>query len=255
MKKRIIFGAILASLTIIVIAAALFLPSLVYSQQSTSGVAQSTGNTGNSIIYATGGTITLHLPAGGGALANHPTDLLITASNVYNGEGVFFGPGNTLQLQLWVPTLNSFLPVATITDNTDPNFLTWIKVVTNGSVVAQNIVQVQGNPDPLFVGRTGDIVTVNLTMPVNISIGDPFPAYMKALNFTLPPFTLVFHPIGAAFQGGTTTAIPTSGWSIKTSAWIEPAWTMVFIPQWLGSNYLASDGTITLDANVTYISP
>ncbi len=255
MRKRIIFGTILGSLTIIVIAAALFLPSLVYSQQSTSGVAQSVTGNGNSILYATGGMVVLHMPAGGGALANRPTDLLITASNVYHGEGVFFGTANTLQIQVWVPPLNSFLPIATITDNNDPNFLTWVKSLTNGSAISQNIIQLQGSPDPLFVGRTGDIVTVNLTVPVNIAVGDPFPAYLKALNFTLPPFTLEFRSIGAAFQTSTTTVSPTSGWTIQTSAWVEPAWTRVWVPQWLGSNYLATDGTITLDANITYISP
>jgi hypothetical protein len=287
MKRKIVFATILGLLAIIAILAALFIPSVAHSDQNVISASQHVASTdqstltagqsassvdqnvpsvadssqstdptitGNSIIYTNGGTVTLHLPPGGGALANHPTDLQIIASHVYAGDN-FGGTGDTLQVLAWVPTLNSYVPVAVITNNPNPQLYTWLKGLLAGSPAEQNIIQIQGSPDPLEVHSTGDIATAYLTMPININIGDPFPSYFKALNFTLPPLTLEFHPIGAAFQSSTTTKVPSSGWTILQSAWVEPAWTRVWIPQWLGSGPLAMDGTITLDANVTYISP
>ena len=243
MRRKLLIGSIVG-IAIAALVVAIFLPAIAQTSQP------SASNT--STIYLTGGVVILHLPPAGGNLTGRPTDLQITASYVNKGEGIWFGPGNTMQIALWVPNLNAYVPVAQITDNQNPAFLPWIQNVSRGGPLAQNIFVLNGNPT---ITTTGDIATVSLTVPINIKFGDPFPAFYKALNFTLPPLTLVFHPTGPAFATNSVTLNPTSGWTVQVSAVVEPAWTSVVIPQWLGATPLAVDGTIDVLGNVTYTPP
>jgi hypothetical protein len=243
--RRKLLIAIIVGVAFAALITAMFLPAIAQTTQTSP-------STGASILCLTGGVVVLHLPTAGGNLTGRPTDLQITASYVNNGDGVWFGPGNTMQVALWVPDVNAYVPVAQITDNSNPAFLAWLQNVSRGSPLAQNVAILKGN---LMVTTAGDIVTVNLAAPVNIKFGDPLPAFYKALNFTLPPFTFEFHPTGAAFATNSVTVNPTSGWSIQSSAIVEPAWTKVLIPQWLGATPVAFDGTINVMGNVTYTPP
>ena len=200
LRRKFLIGTV-CGITLAVLITAIFIPAIAQTNQDPNGTS------GNSIVYLTGGIVTLNLPPGGGALAGRPTDLQIEGYFVYDGDEIWFGPGNSLQVALWVPERNAYVPIVLINDNQDPEFLTWVQGVTSGSPAAQNIIILEDNP---VVTASGDIITVNLTVPVDIKFGDPLPAFWKTLNFTLPPITLEFHPIGAAFKADLVTTNPTS---------------------------------------------
>jgi hypothetical protein len=247
MRLKSVLGGFTVAILAFAAAALVFIPTIAQSNQ-TAGIIS-----GSSVVHLKGGVVTLHLPPGGGNLTGRPADLQITASDVQSGEGVFFGPGLSVHVSLWVPDLNAYVPVASVSDNQNPAFYNWSQQVGRGSPVAQNTIIVSNGT--LLVTSKGEIWTINMTKPVNIKFGDPLPAFWKALNFTLPPFTLEFHPIGVAFKTDLVTAVPTSGWTIQSSAIQQPAWTRVWIPAWLGASPIAFDGALNLQSNATYIPP
>jgi hypothetical protein len=280
-NRKIVFGTILGLLTIIVIAAALFLPSLAQLDQGAVSTAQAFSEAAQNValgdqtspsvavssqpadpagtlvrtLYLYGGNVYLHLPPGGGALANRPTDLYILVAHVYDATPSL-APlgGDSLQVSVWCPTTNSYVQVAFLAATTDPNFSDFAKAVYAGTPTSQNIFHFTAG-DQFEVDMSGDVITVTLTTPITITIGDPFPQYLKDLSFTLPPFTLEFRMIGSPYQTSSTAVLP-SGYTIQIpKGWFEPAFTRVMIPQWLGNASRAFDGTIASDETVAYYSP
>jgi len=210
-------------------------------------------NLATSTVYAYGGMVNLLLPPGGSALENRTTTLRIDFSYAYQGNGVFFGPGDIMRVWLWVPASNAFVPVAIIQNNPNASLVTWLQGVLNGTLMAQNIITV--NSSELQVNKvTDDVITANLTVPENITIGDPFAPTLKALNFTLPPIALEVRGFDGQFNDQVINALP-SGWNVTTAITAEPAWVRVWIPQWLGPTYWMAEGTNNLQVVTTYTSP
>lgn len=241
MRKRLILGTAAAIFLMVIIAFATVIPSLAESNQSNS--------TPTSTIHGTGGNVILQLPPGGDALADRPTALQITVSKVTSGEGEFFGPGDIMQVLLWVPQANSFVPVALVNNNPNPDLVSWMQSgPLNGTPIAQNILIVE--PQELEIEINGDVVMANLTASQNITLSGP----MSGLSFSLPPVTLEIHGLGGSFSSTTSSALP-SGWNLTQTFDAQPAWVRVWIPQWLGSGYLAAPGTMVMNSTTAYTSP
>lgn len=252
LKRKTILGTVLAlslAVTVVIVAVA---PTIA-DAQSSAGVAT---------LYGNGANVVLQLPQAGGALANRPITLQIQAFD-FDKRSDYGGP-DVLIILLWVPTVNSFVPVAGFTDNPDPAARAWHSQVSAGSPMAQNEFAVADKDLEIWVERgkssgsgcwtwdqygryvwdydSEDITLIaNLTVSKDIKIGDPFPPFFKALNFTLPPLTLVFRGVGNAYSEKTTQVLP-SGWTVKTSSRVTPAWVQVSIPAWLASGRMQFDG-------------
>jgi len=154
-NRKIVFVTILGLSAIIVIAAALFLPSLAQSERalsvpssdqnvpSVADSSQGADPTGTLVktLYVYGGGVYLHLPPGGGALANRPTDLYIQAAFVYDATPNLAPVGDTMQVSVWCPTTNSYVQVTHITENNDPNFVAFANALYAGTPTSQNIFQ------------------------------------------------------------------------------------------------------------------
>jgi len=160
-----------------------------------------------------------------------------------------------MTIDIWTPSLNQYVIIAAISTNTDPTAITWIQGVLNNTPAwtpgAMENYFVP-TPDQYQVYMAGDIVWANLTTSYNITLPDALGG-----NFTLPPMTLMFVPIGEGFAHEETTylAPPMSGWTIMSSHTDFPAWVRVQIPMWLGSTPVETVGTIMLDDTSIYMPP
>jgi hypothetical protein len=104
----------------------------------------------------------------------------------------------------------------------------------------------------LKVYMDGDNMWVNSTASYNVTLPDRLGG-----NFTLPPMTLMFVPIGQGFFHQETTVLPKpqySGWTIQSSHTDVPAWVRLSIP-WVGNSEVEAVGTMTLDGTTVYIPP
>jgi hypothetical protein len=215
-------------------------------------VAPTLGQTGSSnsnsqiVIGGSGGEVALQLPPGN---PSHPTDLVIGVSRINSTPAV-----DVMSVYLWVSNSNMYVPVAEITDNQNQTDVEWIKSMVNGSPVwnppaAKNVFIV--NNTTLEVTKVDDMIVANLTMPVNITLPAAF-----GNNFTLPPMTLYFHPIGASFNENKNFTIPFTNWTVTINAEVMPAWVQVHIPQWLGpTTSYKNVGEINVKTTVTYTPP
>jgi hypothetical protein len=209
--------------------------------------------TANTTLYAYGASVILSLPPGGGTLANRPTVLKIDFWHAYAGEGDFFGPGDVMRVWLWVPANNAFVGVALIQNNQNSSILPWLAKVLNGTALSQNVVIVNPSQMQMTKGDCG-VLMINLTTPINVSVGDPLPAALKALNFTLPSLAITVRPNGNSFEDQAITNLP-SGYNVTAATINVPAWVQVSIPQWLGATYWMTDGVSMPQMVVTYNAP
>jgi hypothetical protein len=126
-----------------------------------------------------------------------------------------------------------------------------------------NIIQVADKE--LEVHRHGDVLTANLTVPVNISLPFQFwPPPFNAigdLSFTLPPTALEFRGIDDAFKDEIPLlkllpSPPLSGYTITMATVSKPAWVRLGMSQWTGGfGNFAFDGTLFTRFTRTWVPP
>jgi hypothetical protein len=239
MKKRLTF--ILAILLGAALAAAAVLA------QTPTNTPQATSNINT---FANGGAVSITLPNGS---INHPLNIRMAASRIDPNSD--YGGPDVMTFYIWNTALNRYIPVAILSTNTDPTAIAWIKEVLNNTPVWTAGVMENyfvPTPDQYQVYRVGDIVWVNSTVSYTVTLPEALGG-----NFTLPPMTLMFIPIGEAFEHEETTylAPPMSGWTIAANATDYPAWVQVQIPTWLGPTPIECVGTIMLDITQVYMPP
>lgn len=242
MRKRITLTAILGLALVAILTGAVVIAQTPTPTPST---------TANITTYADGANVILSLPQGN---TTHPLDLRIAVSDI-DARSDYGGP-DTLSVYIWVPARNMYVPVAILSTNTDPDAITWIKGVMNNTPIwtpptMQNFFTPTANQ--LKVYMDGDTLWANSTASYNITL----PAQLGG-NFTLPPMTLMFIPIGEGFCHQETTVLAKpqySGWTIQMSHIDVPAWVRVVIPAWTGSAHIENVGTMMLEGTAVYIPP
>ena len=131
----------------------------------------------------------------------HPVNLVISVTHIDNRSD--YGGPDVMQIAVWVPTMNSFVPVAILSTNTNTSAITWIKSVVNGTPIwsppaLQNYFV--PTPSQLQVTVNNSVVIANLTTSVNVTLPDALGG-----NFTVPAMTLMFVPIASGFAHNETT--------------------------------------------------
>jgi hypothetical protein len=246
LNKKLL-GTILALSLAVIITVAAVVPTLAHGNQSDDGKS-------DSIItfYGSGGSVNFQLPQG---IPSHPTALMIEVYNFDKRSSL--GAMDVMPVYIWVPARNAFTTVAIISDNPNPDFFAFAKTLLNNTPVwtppiMPNLFQVADKE--LEVQRHGDVLTVNLTVPINITL----PASLGG-SFTLPPTALEFRGIDDAFKDeGTMPLLPSpplSGYTIKMTFTGKPAWVRVWIKPWTGPFPITFDGTLFMHVIRTYTPP
>jgi hypothetical protein len=241
LRKRLTLAAFLAILLAASISAAVFAQTPTPPPTTSSNV----------VTYTNGANVNLQLPAGN---SSHPVNLRIIVTAV-DPKSDYGGP-SVMQIFLWVPSLNQYVGVAILSTNTDPNAIAWIKGVINGTPIwtPPALMNYFVPPaDQLQVYMDGDVLWANLTASFNVTL----PAALGG-NFTIPPMTLMFSPIGAPFAHDETMVFPKpqfSGWTVQMSHTDVPAWVRVVIPMWIPNAPIEVVGTLSLDGTAIYIPP
>ncbi len=234
MKRKIVLPvAAVASVAVL-----LFVVIVVPTLGQTGG----TSSTTQMVTSGFGGSVAVSLPSGN---ITRPNDLVIFVTRSDTVPAV-----DIMEISVWVPNSNMYLPVAIINDNTNQTVVNWVKAVVNGTPVwnppvTQNVFVVSNTT--LEISNVEDTIVANLTMPINITLPPAIGA-----NFTLPPMTLMFHPIGTPFNAEKSVTVATTNWTISTNATVVPAWVQVNIPQWLGPFDYKNVGQINVKITSTY---
>jgi len=215
------------------------------------------------IVTSTGqhGEVILQLPTG---VPSHPTCLRFVATD--HDDMSEYGAGDELTVALWIPQYNGFMPVAIISDNTNPGVYTFVKSVYNNTFVwntiMHNVFNVTDNS--LNVWGQNGVITANLTIPINITLPlnlmvNTTYATWGNLSFTLPPMTLTFHSIGDSFVFEESVALlphpPLSGYTYKVDSMQSPAWVTAEIPTWIRTAWLETSGHICTQVKMVATPP
>ncbi|MCW3999851.1 MAG: hypothetical protein NWE93_06400 [Candidatus Bathyarchaeota archaeon] len=242
MRRRFAVSSTLAVLVAAMLTAAVILASANPTPAASTGAVVTHGN---------GGIVTLALPPS----SSHPVNLRISVVDVSN-ESDYGGP-DVMEIYVWVPNMNSYVPVAILSTNTNASAIDWIKQVVNGTPIwtpptMPNYFTPNASQLQVWMDDDG-VLMVNLTTSVNVTL----PSALGG-NFTIPPMTMMLRPIatGFAHNESLTLAKPTySGWTINMTHTDVPAWVRVQIPMWLGTAPVETVGTIITDGTTTYTPP
>jgi hypothetical protein len=232
MNTKRLFAATLALCLAVTIAVAIITPAFADPRN---GVADSGGKTNR-------GTVEYNTPSGGGALANRPTDLIILAYD-YDES---MNNTDLLAVAMWVPSMNSFVPVAVIGDQA-PNAQiktlwnnTAVYLEVNGAVIRNNLVTVSDDQLEVWTepartinnhGYANEIVLMaNLTVPVQLDFTN-LPAAAFGTAFSVPAMSLMFRGVGNAFAHEETQRFP-NGYTIASVHIDIPAWVHIYVPAW-----------------------
>ena len=237
MRKRLTFSVALTVCLAVLITAAIFVQAQPNPTVSS-----------NVVTYTNGGNLYLELPQG---VPNHPVNLRISVSSISSRSD--YGGSNVLELYIWVPTMNSFLPVAILSTTTNASAIAWLKSVVNGTPIWTPPAMPNyftPTPSQLQVWRDGSVIMANLTASFNVTL----PSTLGG-NFTIPPMTLMFRPIASGFAHSETLVVPTTGWTITTKHTDLPAWVRFTCPKWVGLGQIETAGTIVKNDVTTYTPP
>jgi len=193
----------------------------------------------------------------------HPTTLRFIATTFDERSGQ--GAADHILIQLWIPAANSFVIVAQIVSTSNPNLISYLQTIWNGTPIwnpiMHNIIQV--NSQTLDVYRDGSKIVANLTAPVTITL--PFNLLPTALaaygnqTFVLPPMSLTFYPIGTPEPLHEIVSLmpspPLSGYEIDITSLMSPAWVRVSVPSWVQMSWLECSGHICTDLVEEEIPP
>jgi hypothetical protein len=251
-KRSTVLGTVLALSLAVIVAVAAIGPTLANSCPTDPAAVT---------LYGTSGAVILQLPPG---IPSRPTTLKIGVSD--SNKRSDYGASDALLIDLWVPQANRFVPVASISDNPNPDSDAFFKMVFNNTPIwmpplMQNDFSV--TDDELEVWIHGDVLTANLTKAINIKLPfnllpQPYSSWGN-LSFTLPPMTLMFRGIDEPFRDETTYYLlpkpPLSGYAWKEERLLVPAWVKVEIPAWLGGHAFDLVGHIGKHQTSTFIPP
>jgi hypothetical protein len=236
MNKKLL-GTVLALAVIIAVAAVA--PTLAHNPSTPPAP-------GTEYVYARpAATVFLNLPTGG---VCNKTNIRFSVMDISAHSTK--GAEDYLDIRVWVPSKNSFIPVAIIDDN--PVTIDSLKKMLKGIPTVQPILVADSD---IEVWSEGNTFIANLTKSVDIKIGDPAPQVYKDLNFTLPPFTLKFVKTGAIFEKTESTTTYPSGWKNTVTQWNAPAWAGVTIPAWAGSIVIPTAGVLHVKLNMVASPP
>jgi hypothetical protein len=229
----------------------------------------------NVVAYGQHGEVILQLPtpsnkpAPPAALGTpwHPTCLRLIAGDIEKKST--FGASDNLDVYLWMPAMNSFVPVAHITDQDDPDALEFFHAVYIGLPIwntaveepnMRNVITVEDNE--LDVWKEGDVIMANLTKAVTITLDFTKIAALAAWGdqtFVLPPMTLMFRPIARDFANEESVTLipspPYSGWTMTVKSRMSPAWVKAQIPLWVKGGWIECSGHICTHLVQTGIPP
>ena len=245
MRKRITLTAILG-----IVLAAILTGAAVIAQTPTP-TAQPNPVTKNVVTSGNGANVNIEVPNG---TINHPLKLRIIVMAV--DENSDYGGPSVMNVYIWVPSANQYVGVAILSTNTNQSGINWIHQVVNGTPIwspptLQNYFVPTDNQFTVYMD--GDILWANLTTSYNVTL----PAALGG-NFTLPPMTLMFVPIGEGFAHQELSTLPKpaySGWSIQSTHTDVPSWVRVSIPAWSPNAPIETVGTMTTDSTTIYIPP
>jgi hypothetical protein len=225
----------------------------------------------NVVVYGQHGEVVLQLPQPSNATppappgtSSHPTCLRLIANDFDKKSE--FGAVDTLVVALWIPNANSFVPVAQIQDNSNPDYINFARTLYNNTPVwtglTPNIICV--NDNQLEVWKEDDVIMANLTMPVkitlpfNVMIGSPYATWGDQ-TFILPPMTLMFRPIAHGFDNHESLTLlphpPLSGYTVDVKSWMSPAWVQASIPLWVKGAWIECSGHVCTHLTQTAIPP
>lgn len=252
MNRKILIAVLVLSLSV-VMAVALVAPSFAHSKKD---------DDSNVVVYGQHGEVILQLPSG---IPSRPTALRLIASD-FNKKSEF-GAVDTLMVALWIPAASTFVPVAQIVDDSNPDRLAFIQMLFNNTPIWRvspafpNVIQVADKD--LDVWKEDDVIFANLTTTVKITLPfDQMPMPQKAwgnLTFNLPPMMLTFRPIARDFHYEETVSLlphpPLSGYTIEVTSMQSPAWVTADIPSWIHGGWLEATGHICTHLTQTDIPP
>lgn len=217
--------------------------------------------------YGEHGEVILQLPPPSNlpnsSTPSHPTNLRLIA--IGNNNRSSFGAFSSLIVALWIPVYNTFVPVAQINSVSKPELDTYLQTVYNNTPIwnplMHNIINLNSSQN-LNVWREDRIIIANLTTPVTITLpfnlmnGTNYAAWGNQ-TFTLPPLTLIFHPIAppVPLHEAVYLAPPFSGYTIDTTSLMSPAWVRADIPLWVKGAWLECSGHICTEVVQTGIPP
>jgi len=256
MRKKLIFGTILTLSLVLTVAVATIFPAIANSTPS------------NSITqYGTIVDAVIQLPTPGGAIASHPTSLKILAFDYDRRSDSV----DALRVTIWVSAMNTYVPVAFISDKPWSaqqkailnNTAMYLEV--NGVVIRNNLKVVADKELDVWqeskwtyygCGRDGysyansETLEANLTVPVQLDFTGLPPTFGS--SFAVPAMYMKFVGIaeGDLVQG--TSTLP-SGAKASEKYTGVPAWALVIIPTWGATQYIS--GGIGENWAITFTLP
>jgi hypothetical protein len=252
-KRKLIIVTVLALSLVMIIAVAALAPTVA--------VARKKNDDDSLTYYANGGQVTVQLPDGE---PSHPTSLIFASMHIERrGDYPIRGPHDVFAVYIWVPALNSFLPVAVFSDNPDPAHHDLMKEIYIGTpfwipgVMENYFVPAE---DELVTWSRGDMSFVNLTVGAHVSLnftGSPNPqmSALGDLSFDLPPIAMEIRGFDSTYREDSEGALP-SGYTSSAHYLRKPAWVRLWIQNWTGgSDAFKFAGVRGLYGKVTAIPP
>ncbi len=256
MNKKVqrLIVAFLGAILLSIIVTAALAPVLASGNNENEPVVTFTGS---------GGKIGVQLPPGE---PSHPTDLQFVVFDF--DKRSTFGSFDAIIVTIWVPAFNGYLPAAVVSDSPNTEFFDHAHTVLINTpwwspmFGFSNIIQV--SETELEVDKRRNVVTAELTVPVEISLPFPnFPAppfnLLEDLSFTLPPFKIEIRGFDSIFRDEESSNLqpspPLSGYTITQKAINRPAWVRFWSSTWLGLRTQYTSGTLYLHVTRTYTPP
>jgi hypothetical protein len=250
LNKKVL-GTVLALSLAVIIAAAAVIPALAHGNKSDDDKSDSL-----TTFYGSGGNVKLQLPPGD---PSHPTDLDFVVFDFDRRST--FGSFDAVIVALWVPKLNGYVPVAVVSNSPNPEFFNHAHTVLGGTPPwnpvkgFSNIIQVSDTE--LKINKHGDVLTAELTVPVEIALPfqnlPPF-AFLGDLSFTLPPIKIEIRGFDSTFKDEAVSKT-LSGYTITQNTINKPAWVRVWSAPWLGFAPQYTAGTLFMHVTRTYTPP
>ena len=253
-KGKVILGTFLALSLAMIITVAALAPTVVVASHKKNDYSRTT--------YAYGGQVTVQLPEG---IPPHPTTLLIASQHVEKrGDYLMRGPHDVIAVYIWIPQLNSFMPVIAISTNQNPEHQDLIKEIYGGTPLWNPVLGMENchwiDEEELYTKKRGDVFFVNLTVGFHISLNftkSPLPP-MQALgdlSFDLPPIAMEIRGIDSSYSEHSAMSLP-SGWSSESWYLRKPAWVRLWIQEWTGgSDAFKFAGVLGVHAKTTGTPP
>ena len=267
MRKKLVLGTILMlSLLIVTVFAAVSPTIAVHKDNSIKN-------------YGNAAAVSFSLPPPGVGsppfgVPAHPSNIRIVAWDFDRRSEI--GAFDFLFISVWVQSINTYLPIASVFDipvpaywktmwnNTGPANPLWYETTagvssghSNSFQVADNELEVWTESSQKCYGNgpwsfNDDMLMVNLTKSVFINFTSSIPGVGNQ-SFTLPPTTLRFAEIGKGWPQEEVSTSTGWTWTIKETR--TPAWVAVSIPSWIRNGEIETSGHLKLRGSHTFTPP